>query len=112
MDEEKTLLKRARRVAAVFVLLCFSGVGASLAATPTVALPDFTGIVQKYGPAVVNVVAHYKHVSEMGDDHPGEQQTQEPQLPEIFRHFFGMPFGPQQIGRASCRERVYIWVVR
>ncbi len=89
------MLRRARRMAAVFVLLCFSGAGMALAATPTVALPDFTGIVQKYGPAVVNVVAHYKHASEMGDDHPGEQQTQEPQLPEIFRHFFGMPFGPQ-----------------
>ena len=89
------MLKRARRMAAVFVLLCFSGSGAALAATPPAALPDFTGIVQKYGPAVVNVVAHYKHASEMGDDHPGDQQTQEPQLPEIFRHFFGMPFGPQ-----------------
>ena len=64
------MLNRARRMAAVFVLLCFSGAGAGLAATPA-ALPDFTGIVQKYGPAVVNVVAHYKHASEMGDEHPG-----------------------------------------
>ncbi len=87
------MLQRARRIAAVFVLLCFAGTGPVLAATPTVALPDFTSIVQKYGPAVVNVVAHYKHANEMGSDHPG-QQTQEPQVPEIFRHFFGMPFGP------------------
>ena len=89
------MLNRARRIAAIFVLLCFSGAGTALAATPTAALPDFTSIVQKYGPAVVNVVAHYKHASEMGSDEPGEQQTQQPQLPEIFRHFFGMPFGPQ-----------------
>ncbi|HET9817650.1 MAG TPA: DegQ family serine endoprotease [Rhodanobacteraceae bacterium] len=87
------MLKRARQFAAVFVLLCFSGTGVALAATPTVALPDFTGIVQKYGPAVVNVVARYKHASEMGNDSP--MQTQQPQMPEILRHFFGMPFGPQ-----------------
>jgi serine protease Do len=95
-NEENIMLKRARRMAAVFVLLCFSGAASvALAAAPTAALPDFTSIVQKYGPAVVNVVAHYDHASEMGSDHPGEQPTQEPQLPEIFRHFFGMPFGPQ-----------------
>lgn len=85
------MMKRARQFAAVFVLLCFSG--AALAATPTVALPDFTGIVQKYGPAVVNVVAHYDHASEMGGDSP-MPQTRQPPIPDIFR-FFGMPFGPQ-----------------
>ena len=92
------MLKRARRMAAIFVLLCFSGAGVALAAAPApmVSLPDFTSIVKKYGPAVVNVVAHYNHASEMGSDEPGDQQTQEPQIPEIFRHFFGMPFGPQQ----------------
>ncbi len=87
------MLKQARRIAAVFVLLCFSG--AALAAAPTVALPDFTSIVQKYGPAVVNVVAHYDHASEMGDDSPDSQQTQAPPMPDIFRRLFGMPFGPE-----------------
>lgn len=87
------MLKRARQFAAVFVLLCFSGAGAALAAAPGVALPDFTSIVQKYGPAVVNVVAHYNHASEMGDDDPDQQQTQGPPIPDIFR-FFGMP-GPR-----------------
>ena len=90
------MLKRARRVAAIFVLLCFSAGGAALAATPTVALPDFTSIVQKYGPAVVNVVAHYNHASEMGDDSPdGQQLQQQPPMPDIFRRLFGMPLGPQ-----------------
>ncbi|HLI16767.1 MAG TPA: DegQ family serine endoprotease [Rhodanobacteraceae bacterium] len=101
------MLNRARRMAAVFVLLCFSSAGVALAAppTPTVALPDFTSIVKKYGPAVVNVVAHYNHASEMGSDHPGEQPTQEqPQIPEIFRHFFGMPFGPQFEGPSPPAE--------
>ncbi|MGH8147924.1 MAG: Do family serine endopeptidase [Rhodanobacteraceae bacterium] len=99
------MLKRAKQFGAVCVLLLFSG--AALAATPTVALPDFTGIVQKYGPAVVNVVAHYDHASEMGSDHPGGQQTQQPQqpqIPEIFRHFFGMPLGPQFQGPSPPGE--------
>jgi serine protease Do len=87
------MLKRARRIAAVFVLLCFSGAATALAAAPTAALPDFTSIVKKYGPAVVNVVAHYNHASEMGGDSPDGEQTQSPPLPDIFR-FFGMP-GPQ-----------------
>jgi serine protease Do len=87
------MLKRARRIAAVFVLLCFSGAATALAATPSVALPDFTSIVKKYGPAVVYVVARYNHASEMGGDSPMEQ-TQQPPVPDIFR-FFGMPFGPQ-----------------
>jgi serine protease Do len=86
------MLKQAKQFTAVFLLLCFSG--AALAATPDVALPNFTSIVQKVGPAVVNVVAHYNHASEMGSDHPGQKRQQQPQIPEIFRHFFGMP-GPQ-----------------
>ena len=100
------MLKRARRMAAVFVLLCFSGAGLALAATPppTAALPDFTSIVQKYGPAVVNVVAHYNHASEMGSDSPDQQQPQQPQIPDIFRHFFGMPFGPQFQGPSPPGE--------
>jgi serine protease Do len=93
-------------MAAVFVLLCFSGAGIALAATPTATLPDFTSIVQKYGPAVVNVVAQYKHASEMGSDSPDQQQqqSQAPQIPEIFRHFFGMPFGPQFQGPSPPGE--------
>ncbi|HEX7326549.1 MAG TPA: trypsin-like peptidase domain-containing protein, partial [Rhodanobacteraceae bacterium] len=92
------MLRRAKKFAAVFVLLCFSGIGVAFAATPATSLPNFVGIVQKYGPAVVNVVAHYNHASEMGSDHPSgqnsqPQQQQAPQIPEIFR-FFGMPFGP------------------
>ncbi|MGH8112031.1 MAG: Do family serine endopeptidase [Rhodanobacteraceae bacterium] len=92
------MMKQARRMAAVFVLLCFSGAGVALAAEPppTAGLPNFTTIVKKYGPAVVNVVAHYNHASEMGSDHPGEPpQQQQQQAPEIFRRLFGMPFGPQ-----------------
>jgi serine protease Do len=94
-DKETSMLNRAKQFSAICILLLFSG--AALAAAPTVALPDFTSIVQKYGPAVVNVVAHYNHTSEMGNDEPGQQQAQQPppQIQELFRHFFGTPFGPQ-----------------
>jgi serine protease Do len=83
--------QRVSRITIGFVLFLFSA--AVFAASPTMALPNFTGIVQKYGPAVVNVVAHYNHVSEMGEGGPMQQGPQPP-VPDIFR-FFGMPFGPQ-----------------
>jgi serine protease Do len=95
-------------MAAAFVLMCFAGTGLALAAPAQVALPNFTSIVQKYGPAVVNVVAHYDHASEMGSDSPAgqtqQQQQQQPQIPDIFRHFFGMPFGPQFQGPSPPGE--------
>ncbi len=79
------MLQRARQVAAMVVLLFLSG---AALAVPGAELPDFTGIVEKYGPVVVNVEAHYNHVSEM----EGGIQTNTPPLPDIFRRFFGMPF--------------------
>src|SRR5579875_517422 len=69
------MLQRARQVAAMVVLLFLSG---AALAVPGAELPDFTGIVEKYGPAVVNVEAHYNHVSEM----EGGIQTNTPQPPD------------------------------
>lgn len=70
------------------------------AATPAAplvtGLPDFTGLVQKVGPAVVSVTA------EVGMRRTAREQAQPDMeaMPEIFRRFFGpdMPFpgGPQQ----------------
>ena len=57
-------------------------------------LPDFTGIVEKNAPAVVHVEAKYD-----GDDMPrgarvrGQQQLP-PDMPDIFRRFFGQPMMP------------------
>src|SRR5690348_17520553 len=79
------MLQRARQTIVVFVLLLFSG--AALAATSD--LPDFTGIVQKYGPAVVNVRAHYDHASELSGG-PDTGLPDDQQMPDIFRKFFGM----------------------
>src|SRR5690348_1397309 len=92
------MLQRARQTFAVFVLLLFST--ATLAATSD--LPDFTGIVQKYGPAVVNVRAHYNHASELNGFDTGLPDDQ--QMPDIFRKFFGIPVPPQDNGPDSGAE--------
>ncbi|MDG9671560.1 DegQ family serine endoprotease [Hahella sp. CR1] len=60
-------------------------------------LPDFTGLVEKTSPAVVNIST----VRKVGDDSAqyyfgGPEQDQ---IPEFFRHFFGDPYrrrGPQE----------------
>jgi serine protease Do len=93
------MLQRARQTFVVFVLLLFSG--AALAAASD--LPDFTGIVQKYGPAVVNVRAHYNHASELGGMGP-DTGIPDQQMPDIFRKFFGIPVPPQGNGPDAGAE--------
>lgn len=61
-------------------------------------LPDFTGLVQRVGPAVVNISAEIAPVGrERGQQMPGQEQ-----IPEIFRRFFGpgmpMPGAPEGRG--------------
>jgi len=51
-------------------------------------LPDFTQLVQKNGPAVVNIQA-----TTTGSDNAQGSQVDPQDVPEIFRHFFG-PQGP------------------
>ena len=63
-----------------------------LATAASGGLPDFTSIVEKYGPAVVNVRADITKPSPF-EQGPGGQQ----QAPDIFR-FFGIPVPPQQSG--------------
>ncbi len=48
-------------------------------------LPDFTGLVEKYGPAVVNVQATGNPDAQASAQDPNNQQD----VPEIFRRFFG-----------------------
>lgn len=48
-------------------------------------LPDFTGLVEKYGPAVVNVQATGNAEAQGQDQDTIDQQD----VPEIFRRFFG-----------------------
>ena len=59
---------------------------------PLVSLPDFTQLVERAGPAVVNIEATSRGAA---TDVPaaGEEPTPE-EVPEIFRRFFGQPGQP------------------
>ena len=60
---------------------------------PAAELPDFTGLVEKYGPAVVNVQAT-GNADSQGDDQGADPQD----VPEIFRRFFGPGMVPHPRG--------------
>ena len=65
-------------------------------ATPSAALPDFTDLVDKVGPAVVNIRTTER--SKMGAQGnsglpPG---MDDPEMQEFFRRFFGVPIPRQQ----------------
>jgi serine protease Do len=87
------------RTLACCALLGFAGVGGVAAQTTAVALPDFTGIVQKNAPSVVHVEAKYtgERQSESGrargQMRPGQGMPDDQQA-EILRRFFGMPMMP------------------
>ncbi len=76
-----------------------SGAGSSsnqsAAAAPLLVtgLPDFTQLVEKTSPAVVNIRTTQKITQVQGDPFDGDEQAQ-----EFFRRFFGMP-APQQAPR-------------
>ncbi|MFC5489813.1 DegQ family serine endoprotease [Dokdonella soli] len=57
-------------------------------------LPDFTGLVEKYGPAVVNVQATGNPDAQAQNQDPNDQQD----VPEIFRRFFGPMPQPRDRG--------------
>ncbi|MBI2396405.1 MAG: DegQ family serine endoprotease [Xanthomonadales bacterium] len=61
-------------------------------------LPDFTQLVERNAPAVVNITARKEAAS--GED---PSQLSEEEVPEIFRRFFG---DPRQLQRPDRGERV------
>ena len=79
-------------------LVAVASVGGVQAQTPaSMALPDFTSIVQNNAPAVVHVEAKYTGEQSRGDSGrqvmPG-QGAPDDQQAEILRRFFGMPMMP------------------
>ncbi len=64
-------------------------------------LPDFTALVERVGPAVVNVSAEIAPQAGRNAGAPGQEQ-----IPEIFRRFFGpgMPFPEQPQGRGGVSQ--------
>lgn len=69
------------------VLLGTMKVGAAFAAVT--GLPDFTGLVETAGPAVVNIkVTQYGQRAPAGPGDGPDQQIPQEQIPEMFRRFF------------------------
>jgi serine protease Do len=71
----------------------------TLNAGPAVArvtgLPDFTGLVEQAGPAVVNIqVTQYGQRARNMPENVPEQQYREEDIPEMFRRFFDVPGNP------------------
>jgi len=63
-------------------------------------LPDFTGLVEKAGPAVVNIrVTKFgtraPRASDQDDGMRGEPGDSHPEIPEFFRRYFNVPNEPQ-----------------
>ena len=64
-------------------------------ATPQVALPNFTGLVQRYGPAVVNITVTQRASKASFNPHRQSPQGDDDGDDDPFSQFFhGMPFGP------------------
>ncbi len=72
---------------AAFFVPAMVGAGPQAIAAPVSGLPDFTDIVEKTGPAVVNIRTTEKIRSGQGDS--GDPSDDEMQ--EFFRRFFGVP---------------------
>ncbi|MDF3035550.1 MAG: DegQ family serine endoprotease [Paucimonas sp.] len=77
------------------------GICVNAAAAPSVAgLPDFTDLVERSGPAVVNIRTTEKVKQLRGM--PGEEDEE---MQEFFRRFFGMPLPPRQQPERNPRGR-------
>jgi serine protease Do len=95
----KTLSTAVLGAAAALFVLALCGVAAPAVAAVSVAgLPDFTELVEKTGPAVVNIRTTEKIKAQQ--DVPGADDED---MQEFFRRFFGVPMprqpGPNQAPR-------------
>ena len=105
----KTMPALSRRLSAVFFsatafLFVPAGLGLGLGLTTPTAdaavLPDFTDLVDKVGPAVVNIrTTERSKVMQQGPGQGGEDE----EMQEFFRRFFGQP--PGQRPQPSPRGR-------
>jgi len=102
----KTLQQLQRKLSAatlVAAALAFAPLGMGLVAPAQVeaaVLPDFTDLVDKVGPAVVNIRTTEKLNKQM---QPGGGGPEDEEMQEFFRRFFGQP-GPRQ-GQPSPRNK-------
>jgi serine protease Do len=73
---------------------------------PLVSLPDFTQLVEKASPAVVNIEATTRGADTDGEAAPANGEPMPEEVPEIFRRFFGQPGLPGQPGGPDPRGGV------
>jgi serine protease Do len=76
-------------------------------AAPLVQLPDFTRLVERTGPAVVNIEATIGGDADVGEEEAtGQAGPPMPEdMPEFFRRFFGQPGQPGMPGRPGQGPR-------
>ncbi|NMM39044.1 MAG: DegQ family serine endoprotease [Glaciimonas sp.] len=98
----KTLSVIMLSTASGFFLPAILGLGGSAIAAPIAAisgLPDFADLVERTGPAVVNIRTTEKMKAE-----PATSGNDEQQMQEFFRRYFGIPI-PQQPDRAPRNNK-------
>lgn len=79
-------------VASTFLVSAVSGLTSSAVAAPSVAgLPDFTDLVEKTGAAVVNI-----RTTEKAKISQENGVSEDEEMQEFFRRFFGVPIPPRQ----------------
>ncbi|MGI4855938.1 MAG: DegQ family serine endoprotease [Janthinobacterium lividum] len=73
-----------------------SASGVPAAAPPPIALPDFTPLVDKVGPAVVNIRTTERVRTARAGNTPrgGSDSTDDGEMADFFRRFFGIPLPP------------------
>lgn len=79
------------RCNAILFFGLFIGVGSDSFALSVAGLPDFTELVEKTGNAVVNIRTT-EHIS----NPQTVQGSEDDEMQELFRRFFGVPMSPQQ----------------
>jgi serine protease Do len=100
MTVSNAFFRRFLVAVAAGVFMSAAYVPASVAQTPTVALPDFTGIVEKADPAVVNI----RTTATVPVRGPGPGGGSDPY--ELFRWFFGPDIQPPGGGQVPApRQR-------
>src|SRR5271156_1541510 len=91
-----TIFTVRKFLAAAVVAVCLPLVPHAASAAPAANLPDFTDLVDKVGPAVVNIRTTTR-VSSGGSARGTAPGLDDGDMSEFFRRFFGIPM-PQQPG--------------
>jgi serine protease Do len=85
----------------VLSLLTFSGALPSAHAASTVGLPDFADLAEKAGPAVVNI----RTTERVKPGQGGAPGSEDEEMQEFFRRFFGIPVPPRQPERGPRNRK-------